>query len=194
MSKQTDLLNLTDAITVDGSNNVGIGSNFNIDGRINYQTSPVNMELQRTYNQWPTATSSISGSYVVANGSQLAFTPKRPDTLISIFAHVKTSQAWSNPSGTNHGHVEWRIVGQNNTGTHYGPVYRDWSRVDNFSGIFEKEHNGSNEFHMLANNDGSTIVISVEFRTTRTSGTALSNGGVNMWSGLSFYTVHEVLV
>ena len=173
------------------------GSKFrdiHIGGRINYHDYPVNMELQRTYKQWTTTTISISGSWVVANGCQLAFTPKRPDTLISVFAHVKTGQAWSNPSGANYGSVEWRIQGQNNTGTHAGPVYTDWSRVDNFSGFLEKEHGGSNEFHMLANNDGSTINISIEFRTVRTSGTGLSNGGVNIWGGLSVYTVHEVLV
>jgi hypothetical protein len=187
--------------TVNSSNGVldlgDSGSKFrdiHIGGRVMYHTYPVNMELQRTYKQWGTATSSISGSWVVANGSQLAFTPKRPDTLISIFAHVKTSQAWSSPSGINHGSVEWRIVGQNATGTHYGPIYKDWARVDNFSGIFEKEHGGSNEFHMSSNNDGSTLTISVEFRTTRTFGTGLSNGGVNIWTGLSVYTVHEVLV
>ena len=174
------------------------GSKFkdiHLGGRIKYHTYDVNTELQRQYKQWDTVTTSTNNTWVSAGGSTLVFTPKRPDTTISIFADVKTGQAWSNPSGVNHGQVAWRIKVVNNTGTFYGPVYDDWARVDNFSGIFEKVHVGISEYHMSGwNQDGSAITISIEFKTSRSAGTGLANGGINVWGGLSLYTVQEVLI
>lgn len=174
------------------------GSKFrdiHLGGRIKYHTYDVNTELQRAYKQWSNVTTSNNNTWVYAVGSQLVFTPKRPDTTISIFADIKTGQAWANPSGVNHGQVSWRIKAINNTGTFYGPEYTDWARVDNFSGTFEKVSVGISEYHMSGvTQDGSAITISIEFKTTRSAGTGLANGGINVWGGLSLYSVQEVLV
>jgi len=85
MSKQTDLLNLTDAITVDSSNNVGIGTG-SLDNKVNIQES------------------ALSGRSA-SNGNTSMTIEHATDTGIQFFSATQTQLRFGDAASTGAGSI-----------------------------------------------------------------------------------------
>lgn len=185
----------------DNAIDLGISANgfkdLHMGGNVHYRGTRTHKVFKYSYHKFSSTsntTQSSTTTWHAANGSSLTFTPQRSDTKIRVMADFNLAFAWDNPSGTNHGYIEGRLKLVNGTGTLYSSPSRYWGRVDNFTGIMEMVANTTNEYHMsIANNNGSTITISIEYALVRTSGSGLSRGGVNTWGGTSIIWVEEYL-